>query len=190
MGPIHYQFFERLEFGGGRVRWTVEKYRRAANPIVFSRNEAMSNEEGFFRLAEPGNVRSMDYLENRLRDTGTSCRNIFIPAGRNMTQFVDGHAHGGANQRRLIDQWVTIASYTKDITTLNYGSRTCRVRYCTSIQESSNEHWWARSCKKKRRSDLYSISHWDWTERTTRPYSSFTRRSSSQGVPRIDESVR
>src|SRR6266481_3574829 len=54
---------------GRRVRWTMEKYGEPRLHNCLSRNEAMSREEGCFVSRNQEMYDSMDYLENRLKDT-------------------------------------------------------------------------------------------------------------------------
>src|SRR5437879_1201610 len=73
---------------GRRVRWTMEKYGEPRLHNCLSRNEAMSREEGCFVSRNQEMYDSMDYLENRLRDTDI-LQEYFIPHER-MADFVDG----------------------------------------------------------------------------------------------------
>jgi FAD/FMN-containing dehydrogenase len=73
---------------GRRVRWTMEKYGEPRVHNCLSRNEAMSREEGCFVSRNQEMYDSMDYLENRLKDTDI-LQEYFIPREK-MEQFVDG----------------------------------------------------------------------------------------------------
>lgn len=103
---------------GRRVRWTMEKYGEPQLHTCVSRNQAMSREEGCFVSRNQEMYDSMDYLENRLRDTDI-LQEYFIPHGK-MAEFVDGLRRivqtNGAN---LINVTIRIV-HKDDITTLNY----------------------------------------------------------------------
>jgi len=106
---------------GRRVRWTMEKYGEPRLHNCLSRNAAMSREEGCFVSRNQEMYDSMDYLENRLKDTDI-LQEYFIPREK-MPQFVNGLREvvqgNGAN---LIN--VTIRMVHKDdITTLNYAKQ-------------------------------------------------------------------
>jgi len=83
-----------------------------------TRNQAMSREEGCLVSRNQEMYDSMDYLENRLRDTDI-LQEYFIPHPR-LPEFVDGlHKIVGANGANLIN--VTIRIVHKDtITALPY----------------------------------------------------------------------
>lgn len=106
---------------GRRVRWTMEKYEEPRLHNCFSRNEAMSREEGCFMSRNQEMYDSMDYLENRLQDTDI-LQEYFIPRDK-MSQFVDGLRRvvqsNGAN---LINVTIRIV-HKDDITTLNYAKQ-------------------------------------------------------------------
>ena len=103
---------------GRRLRWTMEKYGEPRLHNCLSRNEAMSREEGCFVSRNQEMYDSMDYLENRLKDTDI-LQEYFIPREK-MSQFVDGlRTIVRDNRANLIN--VTIRIVHKDnITTLNY----------------------------------------------------------------------
>ena len=106
---------------GRRVRWTMEKYGEPRLHNCLSRNEAMSREEGCFVSRNQEMYDSMDYLENRLKDTDI-LQEYFIPREK-MPQFVDGLRtvvqNSGAN---LINVTIRIV-HKDDITTLNYAKQ-------------------------------------------------------------------
>src|SRR5271155_3562459 len=103
---------------GRRVRWTMEKYGEPRLHNCLSRNEAMSREEGCFVSRNQEMYDSMDYLENRLRDTDI-LQEYFIPQQR-LPEFVDGlHKIVDSNGANLIN--VTIRIVHKDtVTALPY----------------------------------------------------------------------
>lgn len=106
---------------GRRVRWTIEKYGESRLHTCISRNEAMSREEGCFVSRNQEMYDSMDYLENRLKDTDI-LQEYFIPHEK-MSEFVDGLRRivqtNGAN---LINVTIRIV-HKDDITTLNYATK-------------------------------------------------------------------
>jgi FAD/FMN-containing dehydrogenase len=103
---------------GRRVRWALEKYGEPRLHTCLTRNQAMSREEGCLVSRNQEMYDSMDYLENRLRDTDI-LQEYFIPQQR-MPEFVDGlHRVVVANGANLIN--VTIRIVHKDtITALPY----------------------------------------------------------------------
>jgi FAD/FMN-containing dehydrogenase len=113
-------FSKTGEFGR-RVRWTMEKYGEPRLHTCVSRNEAMSREEGCFVSRNQEMYDSMDYLENRLKDTDI-LQEYFIPHEK-MPEFVDGLRRivqtNGAN---LINVTIRIV-HKDDITTLNYAKQ-------------------------------------------------------------------
>jgi FAD/FMN-containing dehydrogenase len=106
---------------GRRFRWTMEKYGEPRLHNCLSRNEAMSREEGCFVSRNQEMYDSMDYLENRLRDTDI-LQEYFIPREK-MPQFVDGlRAVVKGNGANLINVTIRIV-HKDDITTLNYAKQ-------------------------------------------------------------------
>jgi FAD/FMN-containing dehydrogenase len=103
---------------GRRLRWYLEKYGEPRLHTCMSRNEAMSREEGCLVSRNQEMYDSMDYLENRLRDTDI-LQEYFIPQHR-MSEFVDGlHRIVRDNGANLIN--VTVRIVHKDnISTLAY----------------------------------------------------------------------
>lgn len=103
---------------GRRLRWSLEKYGEPRLHNCVSRNQAMSREEGCLVSRNQEMYDSMDYLENRLRDTDI-LQEYFIPRHR-MPEFVDGlHRIVRDNGANLIN--VTIRIVHKDnVTTLAY----------------------------------------------------------------------
>jgi FAD/FMN-containing dehydrogenase len=103
---------------GRRLRWALEKYGEPRLHTCLTRNEAMSREEGCLASRNQEMYDSMDYLENRLRDTDI-LQEYFIPQ-RRMAEFVDGlHRVVGAKGANLIN--VTIRIVHKDqVTALPY----------------------------------------------------------------------
>ena len=103
---------------GRRFRWALEKYGEPRLHACLTRNQAMSREEGCLVSRNQEMYDSMDYLENRLRDTDI-LQEYFIPQQR-MPEFVDGlHRVVAANGANLIN--VTIRIVHKDtITALPY----------------------------------------------------------------------
>jgi FAD/FMN-containing dehydrogenase len=122
---------------GRRVRWAAEKYAEPRLHTCISRNEAMSHEEGCFVSRNQEMYDSMDYLENRLRDTDI-LQEYFIPQEK-MPQFVDGLRgivkNKGAN---LINVTIRIV-HKDDITTLNY-ARQDMFAYVLYFNQKFNEH--------------------------------------------------
>ena len=106
---------------GRRLRWTMEKYGEPRLHNCLSRNDAMSREEGCFVSRNQEMYDSMDYLENRLRDTDI-LQEYFIPRDK-MPQFVDGlRAIVKGNGANLINVTIRIV-HKDDITTLNYAKQ-------------------------------------------------------------------
>jgi len=106
---------------GRRVRWTMEKYGEPRLHNCLSRNEAMSREEGCFVSRNQEMYDSMDYLENRLRDTDI-LQEYFIPRDK-LPQFVDGlRSIVQGNGANLINVTIRIV-HKDDITTLNYAKQ-------------------------------------------------------------------
>jgi FAD/FMN-containing dehydrogenase len=103
---------------GRRLRWALEKYGEPHLHTCLTRNQAMSREEGCLVSRNQEMYDSMDYLENRLRDTDI-LQEYFIPQQR-MPEFVDGlHKVVAADGANLIN--VTIRIVHKDaITALPY----------------------------------------------------------------------
>jgi FAD/FMN-containing dehydrogenase len=102
---------------GGRWKNTAS---RIFTP-VFPATDAMSREEGCFASRNQDMYDSMDYLENRLRDTDI-LQEYFIPHEK-MPQFVDGlRTIVKANGANLINVTIRIA-HKDDITTLNYAKQ-------------------------------------------------------------------
>jgi FAD/FMN-containing dehydrogenase len=99
---------------GRRLRWALEKYGEPRLHTCLTRNQAMSREEGCLVSRNQEMYDSMDYLENRLRDTDI-LQEYFIPQ-RRLLEFVDGlHRIVAANGTNLIN--VTIRIIHKDIIT-------------------------------------------------------------------------
>ncbi len=113
--------FSKTGDTGRRFRWTMEKYGEPRLHTCVSRNEAMSREEGCLVSRNQEMYDSMDYLNNRLRDTDI-LQEYFIPHDK-MPQFVDGlRSIVKGNGANLIN--VTIRIVRKDeITTLNYAKQ-------------------------------------------------------------------
>jgi len=113
--------FSKTGDTGRRFRWTMEKYGEPRLHNCLSRNEAMSREEGCLVSRNQEMYDSMDYLNNRLRDTDI-LQEYFIPHDK-MPQFVDGlRSIVKGNGANLIN--VTIRIVRKDeITTLNYAKQ-------------------------------------------------------------------
>jgi FAD/FMN-containing dehydrogenase len=103
---------------GRRLRWALEKYGEPRLHTCLTRNQAMSREEGCLVSRNQEMYDSMDYLENRLRDTDI-LQEYFIPQQR-MPEFVEGlHKVVAANGANLIN--VTIRIVHKDnVTALPY----------------------------------------------------------------------
>ena len=113
--------FSKTGGTGRRFRWTMEKYGEPRLHTCVSRNEAMSREEGCLVSRNQEMYDSMDYLNNRLRDTDI-LQEYFIPHDK-MPPFVDGlRSIVKGNGANLIN--VTIRIVGKDeITTLNYAKQ-------------------------------------------------------------------
>jgi len=122
---------------GRRVRWTVEKYGEPRIHNCLSRNEAMSHEEGCFVSRNQEMYDSMDYLENRLRDTDI-LQEYFIPQEK-MPQFVDGlRTVVQTNGANLINVTIRIV-HKDDITTLNYAKQDM-FAYVLYFNQKFDEH--------------------------------------------------
>ncbi len=122
---------------GRRVRWTMEKYGEPRLHNCLSRNEAMSREEGCFVSRNQEMYDSMDYLENRLKDTDI-LQEYFIPREK-MPQFVDGlRTIVKDNRANLINVTIRIV-HKDDITTLNY-ARQDMFAYVLYFNQKFNEH--------------------------------------------------
>ena len=126
--PVGHDWFPRfiINFSktGSLGRWARWELEKKAEPRVYpciSRNEAMSREEGCLVSRNQEMYDSMDYLENRLRDTDT-LQEYFVPHEK-MALFVDGLRNivktNGAN---LINVTIRIV-HKDDITTLNYAKQ-------------------------------------------------------------------
>src|SRR6266568_1734843 len=126
--PVGHDWFPRfiINFSktGSLGRWARWQLEKKAEPRVYpciSRNEAMSREEGCLVSRNQEMYDSMDYLENRLRDTDT-LQEYFVPHEK-MALFVDGLRNivktNGAN---LINVTIRIV-HKDDITTLNYAKQ-------------------------------------------------------------------
>jgi FAD/FMN-containing dehydrogenase len=110
--------FSKTGGAGRRLRWALEKYAEPRLHTCVTRNQAMSREEGCLVSRNQEMYDSMDYLENRLRDTDI-LQEYFIPQQR-LPEFVDGlHKIVDVNGANLIN--VTIRIVHKDtITALPY----------------------------------------------------------------------
>jgi FAD/FMN-containing dehydrogenase len=121
---------------GRRVRWAAEKYAEPRLHTCISRNEAMSHEEGCFVSRNQKMYDSMDYLENRLRDTDI-LQEYFIPQEK-LPQFVDGlRSIVKKNGANLINVTIRIV-HKDDITTLNY-AREEMFAYVLYFNQKFNE---------------------------------------------------
>jgi FAD/FMN-containing dehydrogenase len=121
---------------GRRLRWALEKYGEPRLHTCLTRNQAMSREEGCLVSRNQEMYDSMDYLENRLRDTDI-LQEYFIPQ-RRMAEFVDGlHRVVAGNGANLIN--VTIRIVHKDrVTALPY-AREDMFAYVLYFNQKFNE---------------------------------------------------
>jgi FAD/FMN-containing dehydrogenase len=145
-------FSKTGEFGR-RFRWTMEKYGEPRLHNCISRNEAMSREEGCFVSRNQEMYDSMDYLENRLRDTDI-LQEYFIPQEK-MPQFVDGlRAVVKGSGANLINVTIRIV-HKDDITTLNYAKQDM-FAYVLYFNQKFNE----RECQilQKTTTDLIDLA--------------------------------
>jgi FAD/FMN-containing dehydrogenase len=121
---------------GRRLRWWLEKYGEPHLRTCLTRNEAMSREEGCLVARNQEMYDSMDYLENRLRDTDI-LQEYFIPQKR-MPEFVDGLrkvvAARGAN---LINVTIRIV-HQDNVTALPY-AREDMFAYVLYFNQKFNE---------------------------------------------------
>jgi FAD/FMN-containing dehydrogenase len=167
---------------GRRVRWTMEKYGEPRLHNCLSRNEAMSREEGCFVSRNQEMYDSMDYLENRLKDTDI-LQEYFIPRDK-MPQFVDGLRTivkgKGAN---LINVTIRIV-HKDDITTLNYAKQDM-FAYVLYFNQKFNER--EGQVLQKTTTDLIDLAlHLDGTYYL--PYQLFySKEQLRRAYPRIDE---
>jgi len=121
---------------GRRVRWTMEKYGEPRLHNCLSRNEAMTREEGCFVSRNQEMYDSMDYLENRRKDTDI-LQEYFVPRDK-MSQFVDGlRTIVKGNRANLINVTIRIV-HKDDITTLNY-ARQDMFAYVLYFNQKFNE---------------------------------------------------
>lgn len=161
---------------GRRVRWAMEKYGEPRLHTCISRNDAMSREEGCFVSRNQEMYDSMDYLENRLKDTDI-LQEYFIPHGK-MPEFVDGLRRivqtNGAN---LINVTIRIV-HKDDITTLNYAKQDM-FAYVLYFNQKFNER--DGEILQKTTTDLIDLAlGLDGTYYL--PYQLFTRKSSCEGL--------
>jgi FAD/FMN-containing dehydrogenase len=121
---------------GRRLRWALEKYGEPRLHTCLTRNQAMSREEGCLVSRNQEMYDSMDYLENRLRDTDI-LQEYFIPQQR-MGEFVDGlHRVVAANGANLIN--VTIRIVHKDTVTALPYARENMFAYVLYFNQKFNE---------------------------------------------------
>ena len=121
---------------GRRLRWVLEKYGEPRLHTCLTRNQAMSREEGCLVSRNQEMYDSMDYLENRLRDTDI-LQEYFIPQQR-MPEFVDGlHKVVAANGANLIN--VTIRIVHKDTVTALPYARENMLAYVLYFNQKFNE---------------------------------------------------
>jgi FAD/FMN-containing dehydrogenase len=167
---------------GRRVRWTVEKYGEPRIHNCLSRNEAMSHEEGCFVSRNQEMYDSMDYLENRLKDTDI-LQEYFIPREK-MPQFVDGlRTVVQTNGANLINVTIRIV-HKDDITTLNYAKQDM-FAYVLYFNQKFNER--EGQILQKTTTDLIDLAlGLDGTYYL--PYQLFySKEQLRQAYPRIDE---
>jgi FAD/FMN-containing dehydrogenase len=128
--------FSKTGDTGRRFRWVMEKYGEPHLHACISRNEAMSREEGCLVSRNQEMYDSMDYLENRLKDTDI-LQEYFIPRDK-MPQFVDGlHSIVKSNGANLINVTIRIV-HKDDITVLNY-AREDMFAYVLYFNQKFNE---------------------------------------------------
>jgi FAD/FMN-containing dehydrogenase len=128
--------FSKTGDTGRRFRWVMEKYGEPHLHTCISRNEAMSREEGCLVSRNQEMYDSMDYLENRLKDTDI-LQEYFIPRDK-MPQFVDGlHSIVKSNGANLINVTIRIV-HKDDITVLNY-AREDMFAYVLYFNQKFNE---------------------------------------------------
>jgi FAD/FMN-containing dehydrogenase len=121
---------------GRRLRWAMEKYGVPRLRTCVTRNQAMSREEGCLVSRNQEMYDSMDYLENRLRDTDI-LQEYFIPQQR-MPEFVEGlHRIVHHNQANLIN--VTIRIVHKDTVTALPYAREDMFAYVLYFNQKFNE---------------------------------------------------
>jgi FAD/FMN-containing dehydrogenase len=141
--PAHFVWLDRFVINfsktggmGRRLRWALEKYGEPRLHTCMTRNQAMSREEGCLVARNQEMYDSMDYLENRLRDTDI-LQEYFIPPQR-MSEFVDGlHKVVAANGANLIN--VTIRIIHKDTVTALPYAREDMFAYVLYFNQKFNE---------------------------------------------------
>jgi FAD/FMN-containing dehydrogenase len=128
--------FSKTGDTGRRLRWVMEKYGEPRLHTCVSRNEAMSHEEGCLVSRNQEMYDSMDYLENRLRDTDI-LQEYFIPREK-LPEFVDGLRRiVKTNDANLINVTIRIV-HKDDITVLNY-AREEMFAYVLYFNQKFNE---------------------------------------------------
>jgi FAD/FMN-containing dehydrogenase len=174
--------FSKTGSTGRRFRWAMEKYGEPRIHNCLSRNEAMTREEGCFVSRNQEMYDSMDYLENRLKDTDI-LQEYFIPRDR-MPHFVDGLRRvvqtNGAN---LINVTIRIV-HKDDITTLNYAKQDM-FAYVLYFNQKFNER--ESQVLQKTTTDLIDLAlELDGTYYL--PYQLFyTKDQLRKAYPRVDE---
>ncbi len=167
---------------GRRVRWTMEKYGEPRLHNCLSRNAAMSREEGCFVSRNQEMYDSMDYLENRLKDTDI-LQEYFIPRDK-MPRFVDGlRTIVKGNGANLINVTIRIV-HKDDITTLNYAKQDM-FAYVLYFNQKFNER--EGQILQKTTSDLIDLAL-DLDGTYYLPYQLFYSKDQlRRAYPRIDE---
>ena len=138
---------------GRRLRWALEKYGEPRLHTCLTRNQAMSREEGCLVARNQEMYDSMDYLENRLRDTDI-LQEYFIPQ-RRLPEFVDGlHRIVAANGANLIN--VTIRIVHQDTVTALPYAREDMFAYVLYFNQKFNDQ--ESQILQKTTNDLIDLS--------------------------------